>query len=371
MTTALSIFLKSFVRSFYRANAGTFVFFLTILFGVVGQLDGASEMDYHYALISGTFANAGFFGLVLFCWLLYASKCSSFVVKAIRQREFSFLNILVLKGRRYVFGLFFIVQVLLYAPIWSYALAMTIVAVVHHWWISAVTTVVFLAIVLLASAAHYTAVLHNTEKTYRRLPTLPFITKLKSSYVAILLRYVLNRHPLMFGALKLYTCGMTFLMLENNTASQYDAMFPMIFYSFGTIAHVMIIYRLRQFEETRLLSYRGFPVSIVVRFLRYVAFYIIIFIPELLTLSRLVPVHLHVTDAIDFALAGFSTILLLHTLTYTVYFTMKELMKISLLLFAIIFLFAAKPFFAGIYLLFLPAALLSFFIGYPRYQHEK
>jgi hypothetical protein len=371
MTTALSIFLKSFVRSFYRANAGTFVFFLTILFGVVGQLDGASEMDYHYALISGTFANSMFFGLVLFCWFLYASKCSSFVVTAIRQREFSFLNILVLKGPGYVFGLFFIVQVLLYAPIWTYALAMTIVAIVHHWWMAATTIIVFLAIVLVAGAARYTAVLYNPEKTYWRLPAVPLLTQLKSSYVAILLRYVVNQHPLMFGALKLYTCGITFLMLENNTASQYDAMFPMIFYSFGTIAHVMIIYRLRQFEEMRMSFYRGFPVSIVMRFLRYVAFCLVIFIPELLTLSRLIPVHLHVDDAIGFASTGFSTILLLHCLTYTVYFTMKELLKISLLLFAIIFLFAAKPFFAGIYLLFFPAALLSFFIGYSRYQHEK
>jgi hypothetical protein len=371
MTTALSIFLKSFVRAFYRANAGTFVFLLTIMFGVVGRLDGASIVDYHYSLISGAFANAIFFGLVLFCWLLYAGKCSAFVVRTIRQHEFSFLNILVLKGRRYVFGLFVIVQVLLYAPIWTYALLMAGVAMAHHWWGAAATVIAFLAVVIMASAARYTAVLHNTGKTYWRPPAVPVVTRLKSSYVAILLRYVLNNHPLMFAATKLYTCGMTFLMLENNTASRYDAMFPMIFFSFGIFAHAMIIYRLRQFEETRMLFYRGFPVSAVSRLLQYIGFYAIIFVPELLTLIRLTPVHLHVGDAVDFALSGFSILLLLHGLTYTVYFTMKDLMKISLLLFAVVFLFSAKPFFAGIYLLFLPIALLAFFIGYPRYQHEK
>lgn len=371
MTTALSIFLKSFVRSFYRANAGTFVFLLTIMFGVVGRLDGASIVDYHYSLISGTFSNAIFFGLVLFCWLLYAGKCSSFVVKTIRQHEFSFLNILVLKGRRHVFGLFVIVQVLLYAPIWTYALLMAGVAMAHSWWIAAGTVVAFLAVVTVVSAARYTAILHNTEKTYWRMPEGPLLTRIKSSYVAILLRYVLNNHPLMFAATKLYTCGMMFLMLRNNTALHYDAMFPMIFFSLGMFAHVMIIYRLRQFEETRMLFYRGFPIPVVTRLLQYVVFYLAIFLPELLTLARLVPVHLHVGDAFDFALAGFSTLLLLHCLTYTVYFTMKDLMKISLLLFAFVFLFSAKPFFAGIYLLFFPVALLAFFIGYPHYQHRE
>jgi hypothetical protein len=371
MIPALSIFLKSFVRSFYRANAGTFIFLLTIMFGVVGRLDGASIVDYHYSLIGGVFSNALFLGLVLFCWFLYARKCSSFVVRTIRQREFSFLHVLVLKGRRYVFGLFLVVQILLYAPVWIYALLMVGVAVAHRWWIAALTVIVFLFLVLVVSAARYTAVLHNTEKTYWRLPSPPFLATLKSSYVAILLRYVLNNHPLMFAATKLYTCGVTFLMLENNTSSRYDAMFPMIFFSFGIFAHAMIIYRLRQFEESRMLFYRGFALPLAARLVQYLVFYLIIFIPELLTIARLVPVHLHIGDAIDFGLSGFSILLLLHCLTYTAYFSMKDLMKISLLLFAFVFLFAAKPFFAGIYLLFFPVALLSFFIGYSRYQHEK
>lgn len=368
MNRPLTLLLKLFVRTFYRQNAGAFIFFLTIMFGAVGQLKGAGIVEYHYSLISGMLANKYFFMLVLVLWLLYARKCAAFIVSHIHRPEYSFLHILTRKNKYPVFNLFIVVQLLVFAPIWIYAILILAVAFSNHWHVQGIVIAAFLFGVIFYSANFYTNILFNTgkEQRSRQLPRLS--SRYNAKYPVILLRYIMRDQAVMFMGIKLYSCAILWLLSKNNTPSDYDPYFPFIFFSFGVFAHIMIISRLRQFEETRLLFYRSFAVKLGKRFLQYILLYFILFLPEILTIIRLAPHHLYYTDVINYILGGFALVLTLHSLSYSAHFTMKEYLKISFLFFFAVFLFTAMRFLPGVYLSFLPTAFLLFFRGYKTYE---
>lgn len=368
MNQPLTLLLKLFVRTFYRQNAGAFIFLLTIMFGAVGQLKGAGIVEYHYSLISGMLTNKYFFMLVLVLWFLYARKCSAFIVSHIHRPEYSFLHILTRKNKYPVFNLFIVVQLLVFAPIWTYAILILVVAFNNHWYVQGMVITAFLLGIIIYSASIYTNTLFNPgkEQHSRQRPSLP--SRYNAKYPVILLRYIILNQAVMFIGIKLYSCAILWLLSKNNTPSDYDPYFPFIFFSFGVFAHIMIIYRLRQFEETRLLFYRSLAVKLGKRFLQYMLLYFILFLPEILTIARLAPHHLHYMDVINYIIGGFALLLTLHSLSYSAHFTMKEYLKISFLFFFAVFLFAAMRFLPGVYLTFLPAAFLLFFRGYRAYE---
>ncbi len=100
----LPLFLKLFVRTFYREHAAAFIFLLTIMFGVVGQMKGAGIVEYHEALILGMLGNGYFFSLVLLVWLLYMVKCHNFSTAALRQPSYNFLHIFTHRNHSLVFS---------------------------------------------------------------------------------------------------------------------------------------------------------------------------------------------------------------------------------------------------------------------------
>ena len=48
------ILFKSFIRPFYKENAGVFIFVFMMMFFIVNKVDGAGLFEYHYSLILAT-----------------------------------------------------------------------------------------------------------------------------------------------------------------------------------------------------------------------------------------------------------------------------------------------------------------------------
>jgi len=371
MIPSVSIVVRSFARSFYRENAGLFVFFMVITIGAVGQLNGAGLMDYHYSLIMGMLTNRFFFLLVLLMWAVYVRKCMAFVLERLQEPRYSFLYILRLSGRTSCFLLMLLVQLLLFAPVLVYASLVTGVALWHHWWGSAAVLIAFASTALLAPAALALRTLFNTEKNYGHwFGWLPG-GRLRTWYPAILWRYIAYDMKMILAGIKFFTCCVLYLMARNNHPGDYDVQFPFLFFSFGLFAHGIIIYRVRNFEETALSVYRGFAVPLASRFLQYAFLYLLLFLPEAFTILSLAPVHLRPADALHFLLAGYSILLLLNSLSFADTFTMKDYLKLILAVYGVLYIFVATLFLPGVYLLFFPVSLLIFFGRYYRYQHVQ
>lgn len=125
MKASFTILITSLVKPFYRQNAGFFLFVFLVFFGVVAP---SQQLAYHYALIRGLLEVPLFLGIVLLAWLLYAAKCYQWVISTFQTPEFSFLHLLSRLDKGVAFRLLLGVQIILYLPVWIYALAVSGVA---------------------------------------------------------------------------------------------------------------------------------------------------------------------------------------------------------------------------------------------------
>src|SRR5215813_8602617 len=104
------ILFRSFVRPFYKENAGVFLFIFIMMFYIVGENDGAGLVEYHYSLIMGMLTTREMLLLVFFIWLLYARKFTAFVSGVLKNPQYSFLHIYNRLNKTERFRLFFFVE---------------------------------------------------------------------------------------------------------------------------------------------------------------------------------------------------------------------------------------------------------------------
>src|SRR5258706_8393489 len=143
---------KIVVKSFYRQNAGFFLFLFVLFFGVVAP---SQQLAYHRRLILGMLETKLFLGLVGLGWWLYGLKTVRFVWAVLDEPESAFLYPLAGLTADRLFGLCFGIQVLLLLPVWTYSLAVTGVAIQRHAYLTAVLVQLYMAVICIAGAAGY------------------------------------------------------------------------------------------------------------------------------------------------------------------------------------------------------------------------
>lgn len=372
MKYPIKIVVQSFVKTFYKENAGLFVFLITIMFCIVNKVDGAGVMEYHYSLILGMLKSSLFLSLVFIAWFVYVRKISAFVVAVIQKPEFAFLSILnsLTKSKRSC--LFFIVVSLLVLPVLVYAIFIVIIGFQQHFYLQVLAVVTYLCLISIATANLLTKVLHDPHAKQGFLWYKFILWKWSAkTYSAILLKFVSARQKMIWLGIKVFTCGTVFLIARNNTPTDYDISFPFLFFNFGILANGILVYRIREFENSYLSFYQGLPVTLLNRFLQYAIVYFITLIPELITLFILTPVHLKIVDAIQFIGSGYSLLLLMNCATFIMGTSMKLYLKTLFVIFCMEFA-VFLTFGLGLlpFCLFLFAAL-CFVIGYYKFEPRK
>ncbi len=338
MSATRTLLVKSLVKPFYRRNAGLLTFLLFMMLAAVGRANEAGLLEYHYSLIRGILMNPTILILVFSAWFLYAKKCEQFVAHTIRRQDFSFLNILSLMDRKRAYGLLLQVQVLIFLPVLLYSLVIAGVGFYNQWHAQVILVLLFNMGLCFTIAGRWLYILQNpaTSRFALRLkiPSLHW----ERFYWSIFIRYILTERKLLLLIIKIYNCGILYMMLVNQTSDGYDMSMVLLFFSFGILGHGIVIHQLRSLEEFRLGFYRGLPVSLFKRYLQYAWLYFLLYIPEIITLIRLAPVHLHFGDAFIFIFFGYSILLLLSSLLFIKFFNRVDYMKIIVGIFFIIFI---------------------------------
>ncbi|MEO8771197.1 MAG: hypothetical protein ABI402_13970 [Ferruginibacter sp.] len=370
MNSPFKILFRSFVQSFYKENAGFFVFLFTMMFYIVVQLNGAGLFAYHYSLASGTLKNNSFLLIVFFGWLLYARKYVAFVSNTIYKQEYSFLYIFNCLGKAKRLRLFVFIELLLLLPILLYGVFMILVGLQQHLYFPLLSVMLFLMSLCIVPAAWHVYLLNDPSKrSLLQWKNGIMLPRLLSPYPIILLRFVANKQRIMWAGVKLFTCGVLYKLAQNNVeAGGFDNRFTFIFFNFGILANGIIMYRIREFEETSLSFYRGVPVSLIKRFIQYALTCLVLLLPEFITAGMLVPVYLHYEDAIRFILCGYSLLLLMNSITFLKNFSMQEYLKILLLIFCVQYLFLLTIGLTVLYLLFFILAGILFSKGYYKFE---
>jgi hypothetical protein len=355
----MKILFQSFVKAFYKENAGAILFFLTLFIFMVGDLNGAGLVEYHYSLIIGLLGNTNFLLLVFFFWFIYARKCFSFVSNVMHKPEYAFLHIFNNFSKAKRFGLFLLIELCLLLPILLYATLIVCIGWQHHLYAASMLVLGYLILLCTAAAARHVYLLNNIEKkTIAPLWGASF-------YPVILLRSV---PTFLWLGIKVFTCIVLYGTAKNNTITQYDPGTVFWLFNFGIIANGIIVYRIREFEEKYLSFYRGEAIPLLKRLLEYSLVYFILLLPEFIIIGKLLPVHLHYIDAANFALCSYGLVLLMNSITFLRRFSMKTYLKIVLLIACIQFFFLIFGLLTALYLLFFFLAIVFFVIGYYRFD---
>ncbi|MEO7984522.1 MAG: hypothetical protein ABI688_10610, partial [Bacteroidota bacterium] len=152
MSSPYKILFQSVVKPFYRENAGVFVFVFTIMFYIVGMVDGAGLLEYHRILITAMLGNYGFLLIVFVAWFFYARKCMVFVSTRFHQPEYSFMYIYNCLGKTRQFTLFLLVVTWLMLPVLLYSIFIFIMGWRQHFYLSTVFVAGFLLLLCIVSS---------------------------------------------------------------------------------------------------------------------------------------------------------------------------------------------------------------------------
>ena len=381
MKKVLPLLIKSLVRPFYKQNAGQFVFIFILFFGAVGELEGKVkytgplyQFHYQYALILGMLTNPVLLGLVLLLWLVYAEKCATYVLSTIRRPDHLFIYQLNSLDPARLFALLLLIQGLLYLPVVLYSLAVISVAVYKKWYMMAIFIPAYILLVCLLTSLRYRYQLRNPGR--QALMIIPLLVRQLSflsgrvAYWQLLFRYAMEEQKWFLAGIKLFSCGVLYLGIRTVTPDDYDIRMPFLFYSIGLFGHGVLIYKIRSWEETTLLFYRGLPVSRLGRLLQYIKLYLFLLIPEMIVLVCLLPLHLHYTDALLILSTGFGTLLLLNNLLFVGPLTMKDYLKMALCFFLVVYFCLLSGILLWLCVLFLAAAIFIFYSCYYRYESD-
>ena len=367
MNNARSILIKTLVKPYYQQNAGLFSFLVFIMFFAVGRANEAGLLEYHYSLIQGMMINPEIFIIVLLAWCFYAKKCEQFIYITLHKKEFAFLQTLSLLKPRRAYGLMLLVQCLLFLPILLYVLIIVAVGF-HNQWNTQVTLILVFNLVLCTVLARwYLHLIQNPGSTFYilrwRLPTIG-----TNTYWTIVVRYVFTRRKMLFSIIKIYDCCFLYFLIRNLTPQDHDLSMIVLFYSFGLLGHGVLIHKIRSLEESSLTYYKGLPVSLTRRWGQYLVVYLILFSPELLTISLQTPKYLSLTEALLFSFFGYNILLLMNSLLFIKAFKMVDYLKIVTGIYFIIFIAVLTGVLKEMSVISLLVAYVIFTTRYYKYE---
>ncbi len=369
MRAVANLFLQVFIKPFYKENAGAIVFVFTMMFCIVSTMDGAGMFAYHYSLVTSMLTSSIVFALVFFIWFLYARKCAGFVSGVIQSPQFSILNIINCLSRMKRFWSFVFVEIVLLIPILSYSAFIVYVGCHQHFYMPVLLVVFYLVALSIGMAAWHVHLLSHSYKTESLLwQRIKGNIRSSSSYPVILIRYIVNENKAIWIGVKIYTCGVLYLIARYNTTTDYDTLMAFLFFNFGIYANGVLVYQIRQWEETYLSFYRGLPLSSVHKFLNYLLVYIILLLPEFITAFCLAPIHLHYGDAVSFSLCAYSLLMLMNSVLFIADFSTKEFAVVLTGVFCVQYILLPTAGFVSMYLLFFFAAMILFFQFYYRFE---
>ena len=351
---------KIFIRRFYAANAGFFLFFFFVLFGAV---DGSSLMSYHLSLMKSILGSATILWLVCFIWLLYHLKCTTFFLQIIDSEEGAFLYNLqaLFPGRQWL--LYMMLYGAVYAPVLVYAVLVFVVGVQQGYRSSAAGLLFF----QLLSFPFFTGLIYyriNNRLRRFALPSfrLPFYRPL---WLTVFYYFTIKKKVLLL-TLKAFSLFLLYIILIWNRG-RYDNDSFLLFYLIILAANAAIPYLSVQFMEQQFAAYRNLPVSLFRRGIIFLLSYTLLAVPEAVYL-------LYFGEALPLAVRiGYVVILvtnpcLLTAFLYSEAQSREEYLKATFtLVFISIFVFHVQAFWLWIVVQLIISTVL-FATGYHQYQ---
>lgn len=305
---------KVFTGRFYASNAALFFLVFYFFFGIV---PGNMLLSYHLALIRGFTGNADFLCVVLLGWAVYNVKCTLFILKTLSARESLYLyaTLGVLDGMQ-KWRTWFRIHLSLYMPALAYSGVGACIAFKEKHIGAVVTIVLFQLLMSVIPLFAYdrkikspgtTSLFIRWQQQLNRLITKPLW--------AFYLYELLNN-----GSRSLFiTKGVTGLIIIATYSlmeQPYELRFMLVGLLLVLLAHTVLVFNHRQFDDLKLTMSIQFPLPLWKRYAQTSLGYFVLLLPEFIFLAVRTFQVAGPLDQLLFICLGVSMLVMWRTLLY-------------------------------------------------------
>ncbi len=326
-----NVLLKIFANGFYKVHGGILFFLFLVLFGLV---EPAQILNYHMALMLAFITSPLMMGVVFAVWLLYTFKCWHYIAGQIFAPHHAFLFYSSTSySKQKQFNSWFVVQATVSLPVLVYGGVSVGVALYHHDIISAICILAYLIAITALSAWFYRRLVNQLIDGSKASVLLRFTKKWKKPYFSLYLYHVFNKLKVTYLVTKFLSYAIingVFMMFADVS---HDTRVAAIAVLAITIAHSVLIFEERRFEDVYLIFSKTLPYGKIKLFLSFLGVYAILLIPEAAWLfTRFSPL-----TAVYLLAFGLSVIMFFHCMLYPFGLNMEKYMTAVLVSFVILF----------------------------------
>lgn len=304
----LSILQRVLVNHFYKINAGFFLFWFFVLFGVVS---GGQLISYHLSLMHGMVQSPVFLACVVVIWLLYTLKCVNYITNQLNDPRQHFLSVLnrLPDGRQFLYMLY--VHAMVYLPVLVYAVAVAAVAAREKYFVSMAAVAVLNLLMIISAAWVYFSCLRKKNTGIRiRFPRIP----VPRPFFSLSLWFILDERKQMLLVTKIFSFLLLYAFIGLYEPDRPDLRPLLLIMSVVAVAHAAIVAQIRAFEEERLVFIKNLPVPFLRRLGMMWLQYFVLLLPEFVFMWKGFPVHFEAADVPQVLLLSISILAFFHAL---------------------------------------------------------
>ena len=333
-----NILRRVLVNSFYRANAGFFLFWFFVLFGAVS---GGQVISYHLSLIQGMIESAVFLGVVIGIWFLYTIKCINYTGRQCKEPRNHFLSVLNRLSQKQQFRQLLWVHVQIYTPVLVYAVIVAIIAGRQHFYGSMIAVITSnISMVMLSGLVYRNFLQKKPLPAGRYIPVIRY--RFPKPLFSLPLWFVLSTRKQMLLVTKIFTVAILYLFMLMYEPEGNDIRAFLLILLLAGAGHSFVVFQMRSFEEEYLVFSRNLPVRNVQRFAGLLLLYGILLLPELFFVFRVFHAFLEPADYVQVLLYTIAFPVFLHSILL-----MEDMDTDSYL--PVVFITAAALFFITLY----------------------
>ncbi|WP_448699075.1 hypothetical protein ACFGVR_19235 [Mucilaginibacter sp. AW1-3] len=273
-----NILLNIFAAGFYRVHAGILFFLFLVMFGLV---EPAQLIGYHTSLMLAFITNPAMMAVVFAIWLLYTFKAWHYVtgqIFAVQQQFLFYSTTSYAKTKQFTSWL--IVQATISLPVLAYAGVSCGVAIRHHYFLSALAILLYLAVIICCSSLFYIRLVNRLIDGNKQSYLIRLTQNWQKPYFSLYVYHVFDKLKLTYlitKALSYFIITGVFLLFADVS---HDTRVAGIAILAIAMAHAIVIFEERKFEETFLSFSRNLPYSRLKLFSSFAGVYLLLLLPE-------------------------------------------------------------------------------------------
>ena len=356
-----------FVKEFYKINAGFFLFFFLLFFGIVNP---GSVLSYHKTIIDGILTAPALLLAAIFIWMLYQIKCLNAFSLLLGQQANAFLiNLQCLPGslRWLLLG---IIHFINFLPVGIYIITVIIIGFISNKHTHAYYIIITMIIFLLSGSYLSNRQIMKWGKEKQLLISIPAVLNIPKSYPFLLIHYTFYERKLTLLAIKIFSIGLLLIVASLGEGTFYLENF-MLFFMIIILAHAIMVYKCVQEIEIKMTFFRNLPMPIIERISVYLLVYLIIMSPETIFLLVNFSKDISWWTLIMFYFTGISQLLLFTAVLYLPRINMNRYLQIIFGIFIISEIFLRLP---SLYIFFITQTFISILIFstfYYKYERSN